>query len=76
MHSHKLSVSIPDYLYDFVSNYQDKHDCKTRSEVIARALKLLQRLELEACYKEANKELELEVWDVTVGDGLDDDETW
>ncbi len=76
MHSHKLSVSISDDLYTFVSNYQDKHACKTRSEVIAMALELLQRVELEACYKQANQELEPAEWDITIQDGLDDDKTW
>ncbi len=40
-----------------------------------KALCLLQQAQLEACYKEANLELD-DAFEVTVSDGLEEDETW
>ncbi len=74
MQVHKVTISIPQQLYDFVENYQSEHQFKSRSEVISAALKLLQQKQLEAYYSEANQELNDE-FDATAADGLED-ETW
>lgn len=75
MQTQKISISLPKPLYEFIENYQEEHHYKSRSEVIARALRVLQKLQLETCYREANQEID-ESFDATVSDGLDEDETW
>lgn len=74
MQTHKVTISIPEPLYEFIESYQSEHRCKSRSEVISAALKLLQLKQLEVFYSEANNELN-DDFDITTGDGLDD-ETW
>ena len=59
----------------FIKNYQLKHHYKSRSDVIKETLRLLQQIQLEICYREANQELEQD-FDNTAGDGIDDHETW
>lgn len=75
MNTQKLSISLPKQQYEFVENYQLEHHYKTRSEVIREALYLLQQTKLEACYREANQEVD-NSFEVTSSDGLDEDETW
>jgi antitoxin ParD1/3/4 len=75
MNIQKISVSLPKQQYDFIENYQAEHHYKSRSEVIRDALYLLQQKQLEACYKEANQEIEKD-FDATTTDGIDGDETW
>ncbi len=74
MHSQKVTISISKQLYEFVETYQAEHHCKSRSDVITEALWLLQIKQLEACYLEANEELNND-FDATAADGLDD-EAW
>ncbi|MFA6409492.1 MAG: CopG family transcriptional regulator [Gammaproteobacteria bacterium] len=74
MQAQKISISLPNSMCDFIDHYQEAHNCKSRSDVINQALYLLQQTQLEACYKEANKEVD-EGLEVTVFDGLED-ETW
>jgi Arc/MetJ-type ribon-helix-helix transcriptional regulator len=74
MLNHKLSISLPLPLCEFVEDYQASHHCKTRSEVIAKALLLLRQQELEASYREASKEWNAD-FDAIDNDGLND-ETW
>jgi antitoxin ParD1/3/4 len=74
MHAQKVTISIPQPLYEFVETYQSEHHCKSRSDVISAALQLLKQKQLEAYYREANQELN-DDFDVTVADGLED-ETW
>ena len=74
MQVHKVTISISKPLYEFLENYQSEHQFKSRSEVISAALELLQKKQLEACYREANQELE-DDFDATLADGLDN-ETW
>ena len=75
MHNnYKLSISVPQQQYDFIEDYQENHALKTRSEVIQKALYLLQQLELEACYAAVNEEI-CKDFDNTLADGLED-ETW
>jgi len=75
MNIQKISISLPQQQYDFIENYQAEHHYKTRSEVIRDALYLLQQKQLEACYREANEEIETD-FDITASDGVDDNETW
>jgi antitoxin ParD1/3/4 len=74
MHAEKLSVSLPGALAEFVEQYRTAHACKSRSEVIERALLLLRQRELEQAYGEAAKEND-PAWEITTGDGLAD-EAW
>ena len=74
MQTQKISISLPLQQFEFIEHYQAEHHYKTRSEVISEALHLLQLAQLEACYLEANKEIDA-TFDSTLTDGLDD-ETW
>lgn len=75
MRTHKLSISIPEPLYEFLESYQEERHYKTRSAVVNDALKLLRQAQLEACYREANEELN-DDFEQTTGDGLEENETW
>lgn len=70
----KLSISLPEQQYEFLENYQAEHH-KTRSEVIKEALYLLQQTQLEACYRAASQDVDHD-FEITVVDGLEEDETW
>ncbi|MBE9168216.1 CopG family transcriptional regulator [Pleurocapsales cyanobacterium LEGE 06147] len=74
MKSEKISISLPASLVRFVEQYQTAKKCKSRSQVVEKALKLLQEKELETAYREASKEVD-PAWEITVADGLAD-ETW
>jgi antitoxin ParD1/3/4 len=74
MYANKLSVSLPNPLIHFVDEYQASHACKSRSEVIQEALKLLRQKELEHAYHAASAEVD-SLFEATTLDGLDD-ETW
>lgn len=75
MQAQKLSISLPQEQCVFLENYQEAHHYKTRSEVIRKALYLLRQSELEACYKEANQEID-ESFEITTLDGIEENETW
>lgn len=76
MYSEKLSVSLPHSLAQFVEEYKVTHRCKTRSEVLERAVMLLRERELESAYRHANDDNDTaRDFDSTSGDGLPD-ETW
>lgn len=75
MRTQKLSISLPEDQFKFIEQYQMQHHYKTRSEVISKALRLLQQTQLEACYREANQEID-EGFDAASNDGLDKNETW
>ena len=74
MNVEKLSVSLPLALTHFIDEYQSAHACKSKSEVIQVAIRLLRQKELEESYRQANKEID-PAFDITSADGLDD-ETW
>lgn len=74
MNTEKLSISLPMPLSNFIVQYQTEHECRSKSEVIQKAIKLLQQKELEECYRAANNEIDSN-FDITSFDGLDD-ETW
>lgn len=75
MNHTKLSVSVHSQLAQFIERYQEAHGVPTKSEVVERALELLQKNELRQQYAEAYKEWaesgEAELWNLTAGDGLD-----
>lgn len=75
MRIQKLSISLPQQQYEFIENYQAEHHYSTRSEVIREALRLLQQKQLEVYYREASQEVDND-FDITLSDGLEEDETW
>lgn len=75
MYVQKLSISLPQQQFKFVKDYQLSHHYKSCSEVIKRALYLLQQTQLEACYREANQEID-NAFDAADCDGIDKNETW
>lgn len=75
MYTQKFSVSLPQHQYDFIEAYQTERHYKSRSEVIKEALYLLQQMQLEFCYLEANQEID-DTFEITISDGIEDDETW
>jgi antitoxin ParD1/3/4 len=75
MSTQKLSISLSRQQYKFVENYQAEHHYKTRSEVISEALHLLQQTQLEACYREANQEID-NAFEITTSDGLEENKAW
>lgn len=74
MRTERLSVSLPISLVQFIEHYKVAHQCRSRSQVIERALELLRMQELEEAYRQAAEEEDPE-WDITIADGLSD-ETW
>jgi len=74
MQAQKISISLPIALMRFIEHYQTVNNCKSRSQVIEKALVLLQEQELERAYRQANTEVDTD-WDITIADGLAD-ETW
>lgn len=75
MSTQKLSISLSQQQYEFIEHYQVEHHYKTRSDVIKKALYLLQQAQLEACYHNATQETD-DTFDATTSDGLEEDETW
>lgn len=73
----KLSVSLEEPLVALLGHYQATHAVRSKSEVIARAVRLLREKELETQYAAAIEEWEAsgeaELWDAVVGDGLGSD---
>ena len=73
MSQQKLSVSVHETLVRFVESYRGEHDLRTKSEVVERALELLRERELEEAYAAAGQEVD-PIWDVTIADGLSDED--
>ena len=71
----KLSVSLDPRKLEFISKYQQTHGVRTKSEVVERAIKLLEHQELKTQYAQAYSEWaqsgEETVWDATSADGLE-----
>ena len=74
MSAEKISISLDSHLVGFLSRYQKAHAIRSRSEVVASALHLLEQAEARASYRGMLEELEasddLAVWDGAVSDGL------
>lgn len=74
----KISISLPENLYVFITKYQEQHNYSNRSAVIGEALRLLQQKQLAEQYCEAEKEtakINAE-FETTIADGLENNETW
>ena len=77
--AHKLSVSLPGNLFGFVKEYKNEYHLRSDSEVMAIALKMLEKSYLEVCYKESAKEMQenvslkedADLWDKVSGDGIE-----
>lgn len=74
MQVEKLSISLSPSLVQFIETYKVTHQCRSRSQVVERALALLQMQELEEAYRQASQEVD-PAWESTIADGLSD-ETW
>ena len=72
----KLSISLPAKHVEFIDQQVAEHGERSRSAVVRKALNRLRAESLEDAYVAAWDEWvasgEQEVWDETVGDGLDD----
>ncbi len=75
MQSKKLSISLSKQQCEFIEHYLVDHQIKNRSEVIKKAVYLLQQQELETCYKEANQEIN-PYFENTTFDGIEENEAW
>lgn len=75
----RLSISLEAPLLAFLGQYQEAHAVRSKSEVMAQALRLLRERELESQYAAAMREWqassEADVWDGAVEDGLEADAT-
>ena len=71
----KLSVSLPEKDIAFIDRQIADHGDASRSAVIRKALRRLRSEELERQYARLWGEWseEDDVWDVTVGDGIEDE---
>ncbi len=67
----KLSISLPKQQCDFIKEYQAEHHYKTRSEVIKKAIYLLQQVRLEVQYWEANQEID-DAFEMSSSDGIEE----
>jgi len=74
MQAEKISISLSRPLVEFLENYKINHKFKSRSQVIEQAILLLREQSLQSAYKEANEEVD-DDWDITIADGLNEDET-
>ena len=52
----KLSISVDKSWIQFIDNYREIHQVRSKSEVIEQALKLLKRSELREQYKNVYQE--------------------
>jgi Arc/MetJ-type ribon-helix-helix transcriptional regulator len=75
MNTQRFTVSVEKELAEFLDSYQKQHQVSSRSEVIAKAIKLLRERELGRAYYEAGLEWEqsedAKLWERTSGDGLE-----
>ena len=73
----KVSVSarLDEGLLVYLDSYRRKHDVRTRSEALERAIRALQTSDLKREYALAMSEWEAsgegELWEKTAGDGLE-----
>ena len=73
----KISISLPKETMQFVERYRKQHKLRSRSDVFAKAVKALRENNLEQDYRDSYRDHaeEMKDWDVTVGDGLEN-EPW
>jgi antitoxin ParD1/3/4 len=58
MNTQRFTVSVEKELAEFLNHYQEEHQVTSRSEVVAKAIKLLRERELGRAYYEAGLEWE------------------
>jgi Arc/MetJ-type ribon-helix-helix transcriptional regulator len=70
----KVSMSLPEEDVEFLDAYAQAQGYPSRSAVLHKAVRLLRAAELTNAYEEAWGEWtstgEADVWEVTVGDGV------
>lgn len=70
-------MSLDASLLEFIAHYQETHQLRSRSEVVAQALTLLRDQELETQYAAALSEWQnsddADLWDHTAADGLQEE---
>ena len=75
-----MSARVDEQLANFLKRYQKSHGLKSRSEALEAAIRALRDKALESEYVLAMEEWEAsgeeDVWGVTAGDGLSNDEAW
>ena len=76
-----MSITIDESLAKFLCYYQSKNKITTKSEVVNHALETLRSKQLtkdyiESIAKEESNPEETALWDSTIEDGLDSNETW
>ena len=76
-----MSVSLSDRDVAFLDQHAEKYEVDSRSAVVQKAIALLRKEQLGDEYEQAFEEWfgseDAELWDRTVGDGIeDDDATW
>ncbi len=77
----KISISLPPELIKYADQYEQNHGLKSRSDVLAKALRALREQELTESYRQATKD-HLErpeiLLEVGVNDGLEPstEDTW
>lgn len=71
----KVSISLPEKDIAFIDRQVAEHGEPSRSAVIRKALRRLRSEDLERQYAQlwAEWDDEDDVWDVTVGDGIEDE---
>lgn len=71
----KLSISLPDKDIEFIDRQVADHGEPSRSAVIRKALRRLRSEDLKRQYTRlwAEWDDKDDVWDVTVGDGIEDE---
>ena len=71
--SKKVSITLDEEVLDFVDGLGTNRSSSI-NEILSREKKRIFKQELEAAYREQDNDpefqAEIEVWDVTVGDGL------
>jgi len=69
----KISITLEEEVLDFVDRLGTNRSSSI-NEILSREKKRVFKQELEAAYKEQDSDLEfqseIEIWDATVGDGL------
>jgi metal-responsive CopG/Arc/MetJ family transcriptional regulator len=72
----KVSANIDSDLVTFLERYQHKLGLKTRSEALEDAIRELRRsqlrLEYAAAARDGQLQADVQTWDSTVSDGLDE----
>ncbi|MEZ4608469.1 MAG: ribbon-helix-helix domain-containing protein [Deinococcales bacterium] len=81
VHTHqKISVSLPVELVDYATSYQKIYGLTSRSEVIAKAMRLLREQELIEAYKAFASEQQGDdpLWEMGIAEGLEpsSEDTW